>query len=104
MASLMAVLRSEWMPMPRLPSRVDPGRLAVFLDQPPGGLAVQVAADQVRRVRRHRPEQGTLAVVLDAGPPHVVQDRPGRVEQDLAALLIAFLGDVEVVLDAVGLE
>ena len=92
--------------MPRPPSRfgVDPGRLAVFLDQPPGGLAVQVPADQPHRVRRHRSEERSLPVLPDAGPLHVGQDRPGGIEQDLPPLLVPFLGDMEEVLDAVGLE
>src|SRR5262249_56329783 len=53
---------------------------------------------------RHWRKRRPLAVVCDASPPHVVQHRPGGVEEDLAALLIAFFGDVEVVLYAVGLE
>jgi hypothetical protein len=33
------------------------GGAAVFLDQPPGGLAVEVAPDQPGRARCHRPEE-----------------------------------------------
>jgi hypothetical protein len=66
--------------------------VAVFLDQPPGGLAVEVPADQAGRVRRHRPEERSFLVVLDAGPSHVGQDRPGGVEQDLPSLLVPLLG------------
>jgi hypothetical protein len=49
-----------------------------------------------RLVNRH--------VVMDAGSCHVGQDRSGRVEQDFPPLLVSFLGDVEVVPDAVGLQ
>ena len=48
MASLMAVLRKlvDADAAAAQPRRVDPGGLAVFLDQPPGGLAVEVPPDQ----------------------------------------------------------
>ena len=106
MASLIAVLRKrvDADAAAAQPDGVDAGGLAVFLDQPPGGLAVEVPADQARRVRRHRPEEGAFPVLPDAGSLDIGQDRPGGVEQDLPPLLVPLLGDVEVVLDAVGLE
>ena len=106
MASLIAVLRKrvDADAAAAQPRRVDPGRLAVFLDQPPGGLAVEVPPLQAAAVRRHRPEERPFPVLPDAGSRHVGQDRPGGVEQDLPPLLVPLLGDVEVVLDAVGLQ
>jgi hypothetical protein len=97
MASLIAVLRKEWMPMPRPPSRLGsmPAARQYFLTSPPGRLAVEVAADQAGGVGRHRAEEGAFPVVRDAGPPQVVQHRPGCVEEDLPPLLIALFGDVE---------
>jgi hypothetical protein len=86
------------------PPRIDPSCLAVFLHQPPGGLAVQVPPLQPGPVGPHGPEQGPLLVLSDASLCHVGQDRPRRVQQDLSPLLVSLLGDVEVVLDAVGLE
>src|ERR1700682_6509385 len=133
MASLMAVLRSEWMAMPRPPSAqrtpfpvgvvggglaermdadaraaqpvgVDARGPAVLLDQPPGGLAVQVPPLQPGAVRLHRPEERPLLVVPDARALEIRPDRPGGVQQDLAPLLVPLLGDVEIMLDPVGLE
>src|SRR5262249_30153490 len=60
------------------PFGVDTGRLAVFLDQPPGGLAVEVPPDQTSPIRRHRPKEATFLVVMDAGPLHVGKDGTGR--------------------------
>ena len=71
------------------PRRVDAGGLAVFLDQPPGRLAVEVPAHQASAVGRQGPEERAFPVVLDAGRADVGQDGSGRVEQDLAALLVA---------------
>jgi len=42
-------------------------------------------------------------VIPDARPLEVRADWPRRVEQDLAALLVPLLGDVEIVLDPVAL-
>src|SRR5512135_2318730 len=86
------------------PVRVDAGRLAVFLHEPPGGLAVQVPPLQPGAVRPHRPEQRPLLVVPDVRPLEIPPDRPRRVEQDLPPLLVPLLGDVEIMLDPVGLE
>ena len=106
MASLIAVLRSEWMPIPRPPSRdgIDAGRLTVFFHEPPGGLAVQVPPLQPGAVRPHGPEQRPFLVVADVRPRHVRQHRPRRVEEDLPPLLVPLLGHVEIMLDAVGLK
>ena len=92
--------------MPRPPSRdgIDAGRLTVFFHEPPGGLAVQVPPLQPGAVRPHRPEQGSLLVVPDARAIEIRPHRPRRIEQDLAPLLIPLLGDVQIMLDAVGLE
>ena len=92
--------------MPRPPIRVgiDAGRLTVFFHEPPGGLAVQVPPLQPGAVRPHRPEQGSLLVVPDARPLEVGAHRPRGVEQDLAPLLVPLLGDVEIMLNAIGLE
>ena len=91
-------------PSPSQPCGVDAGRLAVFLDQPPGGLAVQVPPHQPGPVRAHGPKQRPLLVLTDPCSGHVGQDRPGRVQQDLSPLPVPLLGDVEEVLDAVGLQ
>jgi hypothetical protein len=47
-ASLIDVLREQWMPLPRPPSRSG-SMAAVFLDQPPGRPAVDVAAEERMR-------------------------------------------------------
>jgi hypothetical protein len=86
------------------PLGVDASRLAVFLDQPPRGLAVHVPPLEAAAVRFHRPEEGAFPVILDAGMRHVSQDWPGRVEQDLPSLPVPLLGDVQVMVDAVGLQ
>src|SRR5271157_1569749 len=41
------------------PRRVDAGRLAVFLDQPPGRLAVQMPSRQTQAVGTQRAEEGS---------------------------------------------
>ena len=66
------------------PRGIDAGRLAVFLDQPPGRLAVQVPPRQPQAVGTQRAEEGALLVVPDACPCQVGQDRPRRVERDRA--------------------
>ena len=106
MASLMAVLRKlvDADAAAAQACRVDAGGLAVFLDQPPGHLAVEVPPLQHEAAGRQRAEEGPFAVVADAGACHVGQDRPGCIQQDLAAFLVALFGDVEVMLDAVGLQ
>ena len=86
------------------PRRVDPGRLAIFLDQPPGRLAVEVPPLKPLPSgvigRKSGPSRSSLMPArVDVG-----QDRPGGVEQDLPPLPVAFLGDVEVMIDAVGLQ
>src|SRR5271157_5397137 len=86
------------------PLGINPGRLAVFLDHAPGGLAVHVPPLEAAAVWQQGPEERAFPVVLDAGLCHVSQDRPGRIEQDLPPFLVAFLGNVEVMLDAVGLQ
>ena len=58
----------------------------------------------MQTVRRQRPEERPLGVVADAGALDIGQYRAGGVEQDLAALLVPLLGDVEVMLDAVGFK
>jgi hypothetical protein len=63
-----------------------------------------VASLKMQAVRRQRPEECPLGVVADAGAFDVGQDRAGGVEQDLAAFLVPLLGDVQVMLDAVGLQ
>src|SRR5512135_3772169 len=46
--------------------RVDARGAAVLLDQPPGGLAVQVPPLQPGAVRPHGPEQGPLLILPNA--------------------------------------
>ena len=105
MASLMAVLRKEWMPMPRAQSfGVDAGGLAVFLDQTPGRLAVEMPPLKAAAVWRHRAEEGALPILPDAGACHIGQHRSGGVEQDFPPFPVSFLGDVEEMLDAVGFQ
>src|SRR4051812_29486480 len=86
------------------PRRVDAGGLAVFLDQPPGGLAVEVASLPDQAAGRERAEEWTLPVIPDAGGGDVGQDRPRGGQQDLPPPLVPLLGDVQEVIDAVGLE
>src|SRR4051812_47629013 len=86
------------------PVGIDAGRAAVFLDQSPGRLAVEVPAFQGERVRRQGPEEGTFLVVLDPGSGDVSQDGTGGIQEDFAPLVVALFGDVQVVLDAVGFE
>ena len=45
-----------------------------------------------------------LLVLADARPLEIGQHRPRGVEQDLPPLLVPLLGDVEIVLDAIGLK
>jgi hypothetical protein len=66
------------------PRRVDAGCLAVFLDQPPGRLAVQMPSRQPQAVGTQRAEEGAFLIVPDACPCQVGQERPRRVERDRA--------------------
>jgi len=50
---------------------VDPGRLALFLDHPPGGLAVQVPPLEAATVWPHGPKERAFPVVPDTGLRHV---------------------------------
>ena len=75
-----------------------------FLTSRQGVLRSRCRRSKPRAVGRQRPEEGPFPVLADAGPRHVGEQRPGRVEQDLPPLPVPLLGDVEVVLDAVGLE
>src|SRR5262245_44758707 len=86
------------------PLGIDARREAVFLHEPPGGLAVEVPPHEAAAVRRHGPEQRPLLVLADAGSRHVGKDRPRGIKQDLSPLLVPLLGDVEIVLDAIGLK
>ena len=65
------------------PVGVDARGAAVLLDQPPGGLAVQVPPLQPGAVRLHRPKQEPLLIISDVRASDVSQDRPRRVKQDL---------------------
>src|SRR5271166_3033211 len=75
------------------PRRVDPGRLAIFLDHAPGRLAVEVPPYQPQAVGTQRAEEGALPVILDAGLRHVGQHGPRGIKQDLPPLLVPLLGD-----------
>ena len=75
----------------------DPGCLAVFLDQTPGRLAVEVPTFQAGAVRCHRPEEGALPIIPDASLLHIGEDWPCRIEQDFPPFSVAFLGHVQVV-------
>src|SRR5271157_957636 len=86
------------------PVGVDARGPAVLLDEPPGGLAVQLPPRQPGAVRFHGPEQRPLLVVPDARALEICPDRPRGIEQDLVALLVPLLGDVEIMLDPVGLK
>src|SRR5271166_6115597 len=86
------------------PPRLDPGRFAVLLHEPPGRLSVQVPPLHTTSIRFHGPKQGPLLVFANASSRHVSQDRPGCIKHDLPPLLVPLLGHVQVVLDAIGLQ
>ena len=69
MASLMAVLRSEWTPMPRLLSRFGsmPAARQYFLTSRQGVVRDRCRRFEMQAVRRQRPEERPLLVVADAG-------------------------------------
>ena len=69
MASLMAVLRKLWMPMPRLPSRRGsmPAASQYFLTSLQGVLRSRCRRSKPLAVRGDWPEEGAFAVIPDAG-------------------------------------
>ena len=93
--------------MPRPPSRSGsiPAAWQYFLTSRQG-----VLRSRCRRIESQLPsgvsgrKSGPSRSSLMPACVDVGQHRPGRVEQDLPPLLVPLLGDVEVVLDAVGLE
>src|SRR5512144_1289510 len=95
------------MPIPRLPSRVGsmPAASQYFFTSRQGVLRSRcLPPDDACPVRAHRAKERPLLVIPNAPPLEVSSHRPGGVEQDFAPLLIALLGDVQVVLNAVRLE
>jgi hypothetical protein len=59
---------------------VDPGGPAVFLDQPPGRLAVEVSPLKSFAIGRERAEERPFLVLADAGLRHVGEQGSRRVE------------------------
>src|SRR5271157_3353372 len=105
MASLMAVFLSEWMPIPRPPSRSGsmPAARQYFLTSRQGVLRSSCRrASPVPSGFMGRNKGPSLSSPMPAR--EVRQDRPRGIEQDLAPLLVPLLGDVEIVLDPVALE
>ena len=86
------------------PLGVNPCRLTVFLHKSPRGLAVQVPPLETAPVGRHGPKERALPVLPDAGSCHVGQDRPRRIQENLPPLLVPLLGDMQEVLDTIGLK
>jgi len=84
--------------------RGNAGRDAMLFHNPPDGFAAERCTEEGFAVRGKSPEEGTLDVIRDPGAFHVVEDRPGRFEQNLSLLLAAFLGDIQKPLRAVELQ
>jgi hypothetical protein len=61
------------------PPRVDTCGFAVFLDQAPRRLAIQVPGREPESAWRQGTEEGAFTVVLDAGRLDVGEDWPGGV-------------------------
>ena len=68
------------------PLRINACGAAIFLHEPPRGVAVQVTSFHATSVRLHGPEKRPFLVLGDARSRDVGQDRPRGVEQDFAPL------------------
>ena len=92
------------MPRPSIRSGLIPAGAAIVLHQSPGRLSVHVAPLEPQSVLGHGPKERALGVVGDARRLDVGQHSPGRIQQDLPALLVSLLRDLQVVLHPVILQ
>jgi hypothetical protein len=83
---------------------IDAGGAEVFLHQSPGHLAVEVPPLQSEPAGGELAERVAFRVVLDAGALDIGQHLAAGVEENRAAYFVPFLADVQIMLDAVGLQ